>query len=65
MYIPEFKYYYILNFFFSISEYEPAIDLYSQGIDKCPKSFSKTLSILYSNRAACYMKLVRLLFSCI
>ncbi|XP_065649315.1 tetratricopeptide repeat protein 1-like [Hydra vulgaris] len=45
------------NTFFSKGEYEPAIDLYSQGIAKCPKCFSKTLSILYSNRSACYMKL--------
>lgn len=41
---------------FKASEYIEAQELYTLGIKICPKSFTKTLSQLLSNRAACYIK---------
>jgi len=45
------------NVLFKNAEYEKAVGLYTQGLQTCPKCFSKTLAILYSNRAACHMKM--------
>lgn len=41
---------------FKNAEYDKAVDLYTKGIEICPKCHKKTLSILLSNRAACHMK---------
>ncbi|XP_057307670.1 tetratricopeptide repeat protein 1-like [Hydractinia symbiolongicarpus] len=45
------------NKLFMEANFEKAITLYSKGVDMCPKSYAKTLAILYSNRAASYVKL--------
>ena len=44
--------------FFNFLDFEKALELYTQGIEMCPKDFQKTRAILYSNRAACHMKTV-------
>ncbi|XP_050399439.2 tetratricopeptide repeat protein 1 [Patella vulgata] len=45
------------NKFFRESEFNEAIDKYSEALKICPFAFPKERSIMYSNRGACHMKL--------
>lgn len=51
----------LCEYLFLCLDFEQAITLYSKGVDMCPKSYSKTLAMLYSNRAASYVKLVSII----
>ena len=42
---------------FRIGSYDVAADLYTKGLDTCPKSCSQTMAVLLANRGACYSKL--------
>ncbi|KAK6185572.1 hypothetical protein SNE40_007776 [Patella caerulea] len=45
------------NKFFRESEFNEAIDRYTEALKICPFAFPKERSIMYSNRGACHMKL--------
>ncbi|XP_065071863.1 tetratricopeptide repeat protein 1-like [Rhopilema esculentum] len=38
-------------------EYETAMDIYTDALKICPKDCTKQLSVLFANRAACYVKM--------
>ena len=46
--------------FSSFIEYEKAIDYYSEAMRICPKVATRSLAVLFGNRAACYVKMVML-----
>lgn len=45
------------NKLFRENSYKEAVEYYSRAINNCPFSFFKERSIMYSNRAACYLHL--------
>ncbi|XP_025096583.1 tetratricopeptide repeat protein 1-like [Pomacea canaliculata] len=44
------------NQFFRKCEYKEAISCYSRALDICPLVYQKERAVMFSNRAACYMK---------
>lgn len=47
-----------ISFLLIFAEYEKAIELYTAAMEICPKVAKKQLSVLFANRAACYVKMV-------
>ena len=43
---------------FKDSEFDAAIEQYTEALEICPRKFPKERSIMYSNRAACRLHLV-------
>ena len=44
------------------NEFEEAVSIYSEALDKCPLKFKEDRAIFYSNRAAAKLKMVSNLY---
>lgn len=45
------------NLLFTDEEFEKAVSIYTEALEVCPKSESKHVAVLFSNRAACYVRM--------